>query len=214
MANPMNRVLFGVERVVGAVDRGWRGFWRWFADVPLQHFLFALILTISGIIALVKATLEEADRLWAGIEKAFIGVAMLAMTALSFMDYLRREVSFFDLEVQGGPTMAVVLMVWVGFLGASLATRQRKHLSVDASERLLSPKAARLVKRFSALVAASFCWHFSDYAIELVTESLVHGAGQDALPLWDWLVGPINVLGGLLFSDGMASWAVIGGLDR
>jgi C4-dicarboxylate transporter, DctM subunit len=212
MGSTLNLAMVGVERVVGVVDRAWRGFWRGFADGPLQAVLFWLILAISAVIALGKATLEEADRLWAGIEKTLIGVALLAMTALSFVDYLRREVSFVDLEVQGGPTMAVVLMVWVGFLGASLATRQRKHLSVDASERMLSPKVARLVKRFSALVAAGFCWHFSDYAIELVTESLVMGAGQDALPLWDWLVAPINVLGGLLFSDSLTSWGLIGAL--
>ncbi len=202
-----------IERVVDAIDQGWRRFWRAFVDGPLQTVLFVLILTISGCIALLKAALAEADRWWAGIEKVLIGVALLSMTALSFLDYLRREVSFFHMEIQGGPTMAVVLMVWVGFLGASLATRQRKHLSVDASERILSPKAARLVKRFSALVAAGFCWHFSDYAIELVNESLVNATGQDALPLWDWLVGPINALGGLLFggtATSITSIAVFG----
>ena len=53
------------------------------------------------------------------------------------MDYLRREIDFVDVEIQGGPNMAVALMVWVGFLGASLATMERKHLAVDATERLL-----------------------------------------------------------------------------
>jgi len=213
MASPLHHALIGVERVVGGVDKRWRRCWRWFVDGPLQSFLFVLILTISAVIAVAKAGLEEADRLWSGIEKALIGVALLAMTALSFLDYLRREVSFIDLEIQGGPTMAVVLMVWVGFLGASLATRQRKHLTVDASERLLSPKAARLVKRFSAIIAAAFCWHFSEYAIAPATESLVKGSGQDALPLWDWLVPPINLLGSLLFSDGLTSGVVIAGLS-
>jgi C4-dicarboxylate transporter DctM subunit len=188
-----------VERVIGAVD-GWRRrFWRSLADGPLQTLLFLLIILISGAIALTKAALSEADRWWAGIEKGLIGVALLVMTGLSFLDYLRREVPVFDFEIQGGPTMAVVLMVWVGFLGASLATRQRKHLSVDASERLLSPKAARIVKRFSALATAGFCLHFSEYAIDLVDESLVNHAGQDALPLWDWLVPPINLFGEILF---------------
>ena len=212
MSNPLHRVFEGVEHVVGVLDRGWRGFWRSLADGPLQSLLFVLILTISGVIAVLKATLEEADRLWSGIEKLLVGVALLVMTGLSFMDYVRREVSFVDVEIQGGPTMAVVLMVWVGFLGASLATRQRKHLSVDASERMLSPKAARLVKRFSALVAAAFCWHFSDYAIELVSESLVKGSGQDALPLWDWLVAPINVLGSALFGEGRFTTGFLIGL--
>jgi len=209
VASPLSRVFNGVERVVTFVDRGWSRIWRSFADGPLQTTLFCLILTISGIIALGKALFEEADRLWAGIEKVLVGVALLAMTGLSFMDYLRREVDAVDIEIQGGPTMAVVLMVWVGFLGASLATRQRKHLTVDATERLLSIKAARLVKRFSAVVAAGFCWHFSSYAIELVSESLVKAAGQDALPLWDWLVAPINVLGNLLFGESILSTAVI-----
>ena len=66
---------------------------------------------------------------------------------------------------------------------------------MDATERLLSGKAARLAKRFSAFAAAGFCWYFADYAIELVDESLVQGAGQDALPLWDWLVWPVNWVG-------------------
>jgi len=157
--------------------------------------LFVLILTISGLIAVIKGIFTEADRMWANVEKALIGVAMLAMTALSFLDYMRREISFFDLEIQGGPNMAVVLMVWVGFLGASLAARERKHLAVDATDRLLSGKAARLAKRFSAIAAAGFCWTFADFAIELVDESLLSGAGQDALPLWDWMVEPINWLG-------------------
>jgi C4-dicarboxylate transporter DctM subunit len=206
MGSPLNAVYKPVEKVVNAIDSGIRKGWRAFVDGPLQDLLFVLILLISGCIALLKGTLSEADRMWANVEKAFIGVAMLAMTALSFLDYMRREVSFFDLEIQGGPNMAVVLMVWVGFLGASLAAKDRKHLSVDATERLLSGKAARLAKRFSAFAAAAFCWYFADYAIELVDESLIQGAGQDALPLWDWLVWPVNWVGeAVVGADGLGT---------
>ena len=201
MGSPVNAVYDQVERVVGFIDRGIRRVWRSFVDGPLQDFLFVLILVMSGCIALLKGTLSEANRMWANVEKALIGVAMLAMTALSFMDYLRREIDFVNVEIQGGPNMAVVLMVWVGFLGASLAAMERKHLAVDATERLLSGRAARLAKRFSAFAAAGFCWYFADYAIELVDESLITGAGQDALPLWDWLVAPVNVLGGAILGE-------------
>ena len=140
-----------VERVVDTLDRLIRRVWRGFVDGPLSDVVFVLLIAVSGFIALLKGTFSEANRMWANVEKALIGVAMLAMTALSFLDYLRREISVFDFEIQGGPNMAVVLMVWVGFLGASLATRQRKHLAVDATERLLSGRAARLAKRFSTL---------------------------------------------------------------
>ena len=40
------------------------------------------------------------------------------MTALSFLDYMRRELPSF--EIDGGPNFAVVLMVWVGFFGHPL----------------------------------------------------------------------------------------------
>lgn len=189
-----------LERVITAVERGWRGAWQRFKDGPLQDLLFALIIGITGVLVLLRALLEELDELLATVEKGFISVALLAMTALSFLDYLRREVPGVEFSVQGGANMAVVLMVWVGFLGASLATRQGKHLSVDASDRILSPRAARLTKRFSGLAAAAFCWIFSDHAIALMDESLVGGEGLEGLPLWDWLVAPINVLGELLLS--------------
>ena len=115
MGSPLNAVFKPVEKVVTTIDSGIRRVWRAFIDGPFQDFLFVLIILISGCIALLKGTLSEADRMWANVEKAFIGVAMLAMTALSFMDYMRREVPFFEFEIQGGPNMAVVLMVWVGF---------------------------------------------------------------------------------------------------
>jgi C4-dicarboxylate transporter DctM subunit len=198
----MSHIVYDqVERIVGFIDGSIRSTWRRFSNGPLQGFLFWLILLISACIALLKGVFKEADRMWANVEKALIGVAMLTMTALSFLDYMRREISFFNLEIQGGPNMAVVLMVWVGFLGASLAARERKHLAVDATDRLLSGKAARIAKRFSAIAAAGFCWTFTDFAIELVDESLVSGAGQDALPLWDWMVAPINWIGTAVLSD-------------
>jgi len=188
----LTRAFDGIERVTGAVGSGWSSVWNRAWNGPLQDLLFFLILAVTALRVLVEVAYEELDRLVSGLEKAFIVVALLAMTGLTFLDYLRREVSGFELEIRGGANMSVLLMVWVGFLGASLATRQRKHLSVDATDRILSPGAARFAKRFSALVAAIFCWKFGGFALELVEENLVKGSGQEGLPVWDWMVGPLN----------------------
>ena len=188
----LTKAFDGIERVTGAVGGSWRSGWNRAWNGPLQDLLFFLILGITALRVLVELAYEELDRLLSGLEKAFIVVALLAMTGLTFLDYLRREVSGFDLEIRGGANMSVLLMVWVGFLGASLATRQRKHLSVDATDRILSPGAARFAKRFTALVAAVFCWKFAGYALELVEENLAKGSGQEGLPVWDWMVRPLN----------------------
>ena len=173
--------------------------WSWFRKGPLRSFFFYLLLTIVGLIVIIEAICEEADRFLANIEKAFISIALLIMVALSFLDYMRREIDFFDFEIAGGAPMSVILMVWVGFLGASLATRQKKHLAVDATDRILSPAAAKLAKRFTALLAAGFCWHLAKQSMLMIEENLIKGTSQDALPLWESLQAPVNTLGSYLF---------------
>ena len=175
--------------------------WRGFRKGPLRSFFFYLLLVIVGIIVIIEAICEEADRFLANIEKTLISIALLGMVALSFLDYMRRELDFFTFEVSGGSPMSVVLMVWVGFLGASLATRQKKHLAVDATDRILSPKVAKVVKRFTALLAAGFCWHIAKQSMLMIEENLLKGSSQDSLPLWDSFEAPVNTLGNYLFQS-------------
>ena len=174
--------------------------WSAFKDGPLKEVIIFLLMFITGLWIIVEALCEEWDRFLAFLEKTIISIALLIMVTLSFLDYLRREVPFFDFEIDGGSNASVVLMVWVGFLGASLATRQRKHLAVDATDRILSPKAARVAKRFTALVAAVFCWQFGGHALGMVETNLLAGLGQDALPLWAIAETPVNTIGNFLFN--------------
>lgn len=189
-----------LERLINGITGGVRSVWRSLWDGPLQSFLFWLLIILTGVWVLVEATLQELDRLLAWLEKACISVALLMMVGLSFTDYLHREFPSPIFDIDGGPGMSVVLMVWVGFLGASLATRQRKHLAVDATDRILSLRAARLVKRFTALIAAIFCWQFSGHAMALMEENLLKGTGQEALPLWESLVPVVNFIGRTLLA--------------
>lgn len=53
-------------------------------------------------------------------------------------------------------TLALVLTIWVGFLGASLATKELKHLKVDAAEKLFKGEAKRWVSVFAEVVSALF----------------------------------------------------------
>ncbi|MFT5584659.1 MAG: C4-dicarboxylate transporter DctM subunit [Cognaticolwellia sp.] len=210
----LTSVFDAFARFIDGITSGVSGGLLRFAQGPGQGVLFVLVLAFTGLKIVVEEVLESIDRIIAWIEKAIIIVALLAMTGFSFMDYLRREASLESFEIEGGANMAMLLMVWVGFLGASLATRRGAHLSVDASDRLLSPGAAKIVKRFSALVAAGLCWVLMENAWILTAEGIEFGDTLEGLVVWPVIVAPVNfVIARLPDADGV-SWgtAIIGGI--
>ena len=63
--------------------------------------------------------------------------------------------------------LALIMTLWVGFLGASMCTYEGKHLKVEAVQRYLPPPLRRITVVISALLTAGFClllaWASLDY---------------------------------------------------
>lgn len=53
--------------------------------------------------------------------------------------------------------LALVLVVWVGLLGGSMATRQNRHITVDAVRRVVPPRFARGFEILSGTVTVVTC---------------------------------------------------------
>ncbi len=174
------------QRIRDGLRSAWDG---WLGQLVLW-----IVLGLTGLWVIVERVYDLLDRGVALLERIFLTIALLVMVWLTFNDYLFREYSFAAVDLKGGPNMALVLMVWVGFLGASLATRRKSHLAVDATDRVLAPGAARFVKRFSALVAAGLAWTLAKASWELVQESIEFGDGVEGLTVWPWLEKPLNAL--------------------
>jgi C4-dicarboxylate transporter DctM subunit len=207
---PLQWFFDRLEKILSGIRTGCSRVWRSFADGPLQNILFVLILGFTGLVLLLELAFSELDRLLSGIEKTIICFAMLAMVALCFLAYLQRSMPEVTISMQGGPNMATVLMVWVGFLGASLATQQNKHLSVDATSRILTPPSARFAKRFISLVAAGFCWKMAAYSGTMVEHSLDSQRGVEGLFVADWMVPTLNGISNALGQTEPGSWLKLG----
>ena len=200
------------ESVAGAfatVDAAFRGIRnslrgvRGLIDGPLARVIGTVILLVLGAVMLLEDVGRVVDRAVAGLEKWLVSFALAGMTFLAFNEYLQRELKhrlgtsmggLWDLE--GQMNLALLLMVVVGFFGASMATREHKHISVDAVERVLSPASARFVKRITATAAGILCAVFSMGARDAV---LAYSRDPfEGVKVWSWMAAPINGLTALL----------------
>ena len=74
----------------------------------------------------------------AKIEGVLIVIVVSIMVLLAFFQVAMRNL--FDQGLLWGDIFLRHLVLWVGFLGASLATREEKHINIDVFSRFIPKK--------------------------------------------------------------------------
>lgn len=97
--------------------------------------------------------LRRLDRGWLAVERAFLATALIAMVAMVCGDFLGREI--LGRGIVWAKEVASFLMIWVGFIGASVAAAGGRHLRIEALDRLLPRGTARNLYRATHLIAAA-----------------------------------------------------------
>jgi C4-dicarboxylate transporter DctM subunit len=110
------------------------------------------------------------------VEEAILALALFAMAWIPVVERVGR--SGLGGGIPGAAEYLQHLTLWIGFLGAMLATRQRKHLKIVAAEHWLSVNAGRVVDGLNAFVSALVCLCLFAASLELVV------AEAPALPPW------------------------------
>jgi C4-dicarboxylate transporter DctQ subunit len=141
----------------------------------LYIFLAASIV----VLAVVRAILERKHRMeglffFAGrLEVGFIAVLLLALVFLGCMQIVLRN--FFHSGVLWADPLMRHLVLWLGCLGAALATTRVRHINIDVFSRLV-PVRQRGYRRsvvYSATAAAAFFLGVS--ALRLVVDERAFG---------------------------------------
>ena len=101
-------------------------------------------------------------------------------------------------------TLALVLTIWVGFLGGSIATAEQMHLKVDAAEKLFHGDTKRKVGVTADVVAALFTGFLGALSVvfciskySLWSETGGAAGNFSGLPIPQWLgfaILPITLL--------------------
>lgn len=105
------------------------------------------------------------------LEDSFLILLLLVTVLLAGFDILARLL--FDGGIIWIPPILRVLVLWLGLLGALLATRTQEHIAIDVVGRLAPPRARCLINALTSIFAAAVClliaWH-SQRFIQLAWE--------------------------------------------
>jgi TRAP-type C4-dicarboxylate transport system permease small subunit len=117
------------------------------------------------------------------IEDALLVVILATMVAFAVTQIILRN--FFDSAILWADPMLRVSVLWVGMIGAMVATRSDKQITVDAISRYLPPRLKAGVRvvtdLFTAAVSAVVAWS----AFRLVMDDRAAGVTAGAFfPVW------------------------------
>lgn len=131
--------------------------------------------------------LKKLDSVVYHIEKILIVCALIVMALVIFLQVVLRVL---NTGLPWAEELARYLMIWAGLMGASIATKQRRHLKIDVLPRILPPegRARAIVMRLASLISAGFCFFLVKVGYELVTHSLKTGRTSTSMDLPIWIV--------------------------
>jgi C4-dicarboxylate transporter DctM subunit len=148
-------LLTPFDKTAAVTDRLGSELRRFGRQVVLLRFVFSLILLAGAVYHYGAKTLGFLDRLLDRLETTFIFVLTFAMTGLVTLHFINTKWNLWALETDI-KRLALLMMLWLAFIGASLAARDDKHLTIDAAARTLSPVGSSRLYRTSMLLAAGF----------------------------------------------------------
>ncbi len=114
---------------------------------------------------------------WVGrSEDAVLAVALVLMALIPVIELVGR--SWFNIGIPGATDYLQHLTLWIGFLGAMLATREGRHLKIGAATDRLPPQISHVVDCLVAFISAAVCAGLFGASLQLVV------AEAPGLPPW------------------------------
>jgi C4-dicarboxylate transporter DctQ subunit len=112
----------------------------------------------------VRALLAAADRLLGRAEEIFVGAALAFSAGLLFVNVVLRY--WFLAPISWAEELSLYLVVWMVFVGASVAVRTRGHIAIDLLALALSPANRRRLSLSVGVLVLAFLAFFIFYSGE------------------------------------------------
>jgi len=119
-----------------------------------QNFFYGFLASIvaGALLFFFVPSLNDALE---KVEGILITVILILMIGLAFTQVLLRN--FFNTGIEWGDAFVRHLVLWVGFIGASIATKEGGHLAMDLVHRFLPQKLRKPTAMFVDGASAFVC---------------------------------------------------------
>jgi TRAP-type C4-dicarboxylate transport system permease small subunit len=126
------------------------------------------------------------DRLLAGIRFVESGLLVLLLSTMILLAaYQVIARNFFDTGILWGDALVRVLVLWVTFIGATIASRNDEHIRIDLLTRFTSVRSSLWLDRFRSLFTAFVAGVFAWFSFEFVRLDYEDGITAFAsVPAW------------------------------
>ena len=109
---------------------------------------------------------KKIDEIIAGLETGLITVILSLMIILSFGQVVLRN--FFNESILWGDIFLRQMVLWVGFIGASLAARDQRHIAVDFLPNILPSSWGKHILILTNICAAGISGFLAQAAWDFV----------------------------------------------
>ena len=127
--------------------------------------------------------LKSIDRVLTRAEEIILITLLSVMVVMSFLQVVLRNI--FSSGILWADILLRHILLWLGFLGAAIATSENRHINIDALRRFLSPPIRRVMEVVTDLFAAGVCALLARASWEFVEgERIDGGTVLEGIPSW------------------------------
>jgi C4-dicarboxylate transporter DctQ subunit len=116
---------------------------------------------------------ERLDEIAERIEGIFLVLFLSLMIGIAFLQVLLRN--FFSTGLSWGDPLVRSLVLWIGFIGAALATREGRHINMDLLSRWIPFVGKKGIDTVTNLLSSLVCGLLTYGALKFIRNEALSG---------------------------------------
>jgi len=126
---------------------------------------------------------DRADESIDRAEQILLVVLLSSMIVIAFLQIVLRNL--FSTGLAWGDPLVRNLVLWIGFIGAALATKEGKHINIDVVSRWMPPLGKGLTKFLTELFSFFICSLLAFAALKFIkNEAQMGNVAFLGIPAW------------------------------